>query len=193
VPTSVVTGLFLYMGVESLLDGDIFARLVFPFVQKHRWYLLDFDESLKKDDFLKTHRTSMNVYTVIQLLAFGIVFYVTQTVAAIAFPVFILLLVPLRFNVLPRFKNYFGKEFIDVMDQPLIADKHPEAEHPEAELHAVVSETSLGTGRQEIPSETSPQAFSVPSVPALAAPPVPDLVKAFQSPPNPPASHHAAA
>lgn len=162
-PTSVVTGLFLFMGVESLLDGDIFARLVFPFVQKHRWYLLHFDDRLKKDDFLKIHRSSVNIYTLIQMMAFGIVFYVTQTVASIAFPAFILLLVPLRFNVLPRFKKYFAKEFIDIIDQPLIED-------------SAIADKDLEDGMQEVRAETPSQASDVPAVP--------DLVKAFHSPCN---------
>ena len=81
------------MGVESLLDGDIFSRMIFPFVEKRNWFLLNFDARLKKDDFIEDHRREMIVYTLIQLAAFGVVFYVTQTVASIAFPVFILLLV----------------------------------------------------------------------------------------------------
>ena len=81
------------MGVESLLDGDIFSRMIFPFVEKRNWFLLNFDARLKKDGFIQSHRREMIVYTLIQLAAFGVVFYVTQTVASIAFPVFILLLV----------------------------------------------------------------------------------------------------
>ena len=80
------------MGLESLLDGDVFSRLIFPFVEQRNWFLLNFDARLKKDDFIQGHRREMIVYTLIQLAAFGVVFYVTQTVASIAFPVFILLL-----------------------------------------------------------------------------------------------------
>lgn len=135
VPTSVVTGLFLFMGVESLLDGDVFSRMIFPFVQKHHWPLLDLDSRLDIK-FLSTYRKRINVYTLIQLVAFGIVFYVTQTVASIAFPLFILLLVPLRFNVLPR---YFEGKFIETIDHPLIESEHDEEKRLSLEAEKVLS------------------------------------------------------
>jgi boron transporter len=127
VPSCVVTGLFLFMGVESLLDGDIYSRIILPFVEKKNRGFLDLGESIT-EDFLDRNIKAVHVYTLIQLVAFGIVFYVTQTVASIIFPVIILLLIPLRFRVLPRMALFSRvvetskspNDFFDVMDKPLI-------------------------------------------------------------------------
>lgn len=126
VPTCVVTGLFLFMGVESLLDGDIYSRIILPFVEKRSRKFLDLGASVTPV-WLNNNIKAVNVYTLIQLLAFGLVFYITQTVASIIFPVLILLLIPLRFRLLPRISLFNQKkegepDFFEVMDLPLIFD-----------------------------------------------------------------------
>lgn len=163
VPSCVVTGLFLFMGVESLLDGDIYSRIILPFVEKQNRGFLDLGESIT-EDFLDRNIKAVHVYTLIQLVAFGIVFYVTQTVASIIFPVIILLLIPLRFRVLPRMSLFSRvgessnspNDFFDVMDKPLIysaaepavvsADAAPNSvpPPPEAVGAVAVGECELG-------------------------------------------------
>ena len=184
VPTSVVTGLFLFMGVESLLDGDIFSRMIFPFVQKHHWMLLDLDSRLDID-FLSKYRKSINVYTLIQLVAFGIVFYVTQTVASIAFPLFILLLVPLRFNALPR---YFDTDFINAIDQPLIESEEDKAKRQTHEegldaMPPLHSDLPLTESEDDKANRSRLQAEK--DLPSMLPPP--DLLQMFHTPPNSPA------
>jgi hypothetical protein len=77
-------------------------------------------------EFVQKNIKAVNVYTLIQLLAFGLVFYVTQTIASIIFPVIILLLIPLRFRLLPNISLFKqakdGLDFFEVMDLPLIFD-----------------------------------------------------------------------
>ena len=199
VPTSVVTGLFLFMGVESLLDGDIFSRMIFPFVQKEFLASLGFDDRLKKDNFLQNHTKQINVYTLIQLVAFGIVFYVTQTSASIAFPVFILLLIPLRFSLLPRLKPFFDQEFINTIDQPLILA----ADEVEREVNI---EVNIETGNIEMQpasadgsniAEAAADVSVAVSSPPRTPPAPPDLLTSFRTPPahvsQPSGLHHRTA
>lgn len=49
------------------------------------------------------------------MIGFGATFAVTQTIAAVGFPIIILALVPIRTWVLPR---WFGEEELRVLDQP---------------------------------------------------------------------------
>jgi hypothetical protein len=56
------------------------------------------------------------MFVAIQLVAFGATFVVTQSIAAIGFPVIILLLVPLRTYVIPRLP--FTQEELSILDGP---------------------------------------------------------------------------
>src|SRR6185436_10257564 len=51
----------------------------------------------------------------LELAGFGATFAITQTIAAIGFPVFILLLIPIRVYLLPK---YFSPEELDILDAP---------------------------------------------------------------------------
>lgn len=179
VPSCVVTGLFLFMGVESLLDGDIYSRIILPFVEKHNRAFLDLGESITPE-FLDKNIKAVHVYTLIQLVAFGVVFYVTQTVASIVFPVIILLLIPLRFRVLPRMPLFSRlSNFFDVMDKPLIYS----AAEPivvSADAAASIVPTSpeavaVGESGQYPMQEQNISSAVVIGIP----PPPPDLLRAF--------------
>jgi hypothetical protein len=186
-----VTGLFLFMGLESLLDGDVYARMIFPFVQEKYWCLLSLGAALQKESFLANNRAQINVYTLIQLVAFGIVLFVTQTIASIAFPVLILLLVPLRFRVLPRFAPFFTPEFFDTIDQPLIeaAEQQPSSSSssssssraapapdrsPEYQLTSIQASIDLG------PQEAFSKATEIISQTRIEPPPPPDLIASYR-------------
>ena len=199
VPTSVVTGLFLFMGVESLLEGDIFSRMIFPFVQKEFLASLGFEDRLKKDNFLQNHTKQINVYTLIQLVAFGIVFYVTQTSASIAFPVFILLLIPLRFSLLPRLKPFFDQEFINTIDQPLIlaADEEEREVNIEVNIETGNIEMQPASADESNIAEAAADVSVAVSSPPRTPPAPPDLLTSFRTPPahvsQPSGLHHRTA
>ena len=55
------------------------------------------------------------VFVVIELLGFGATFAITQTIAAIGFPVIILLLIPVRTFVMPK---WFRSEELAALDAP---------------------------------------------------------------------------
>jgi hypothetical protein len=65
-------------------------------------------------------------FTVVQVLVLAAIFGVTVSPAAIAFPVLIVALVPLRFWLLPR---YIPKAALDVLD-PVLETGGPPAAAP---------------------------------------------------------------
>nr|XP_036588987.1 hco3-transporter family protein [Colletotrichum truncatum]KAF6800629.1 hco3-transporter family protein [Colletotrichum truncatum] len=85
-PTSVLAGLFMFMGYQSLSVNPILTRI---------WHLLTPISELPA----LPHGASwggIHLYTISQLILTGIVFGVTLTVAAPGFPIIIIILVPVR-------------------------------------------------------------------------------------------------
>ena len=108
VPHGVLAGLFFVMGVQALEANGITAKLVF----------LARDAALTpRGHPLRrvARRSRLWLFVGIELLAFGATFAITQTVAAVGFPVFIMLLIPVRAVVLPR---WFSAEDLGLLDGP---------------------------------------------------------------------------
>ncbi|KAG7076916.1 Hco3-transporter family protein [Colletotrichum scovillei] len=85
-PTSVLAGLFMFMGFQSLSVNPILTRI---------WHLLTPISELPA----LPHGASwmgIHCYTIAQIVLTGIVFGVTLTVAAPGFPIIIIILVPVR-------------------------------------------------------------------------------------------------
>ncbi|ROT34744.1 hypothetical protein SODALDRAFT_318221 [Sodiomyces alkalinus F11] len=91
-PTSVLAGLFMFMGYQSLSVNPILARI---------GHLLtpcsDLPPLPRGATWLGVH-----TYTITQLILTGVVFGVTLTVAAPGFPIIIVVLVPVRLFVMNR-------------------------------------------------------------------------------------------
>ncbi|KAL1955186.1 hypothetical protein VTO42DRAFT_8951 [Malbranchea cinnamomea] len=108
IPQGVMAGLFFIMGVQALLGNGVTQKLLF----------LARDKSLTPaSDPLKSieRRMAIWVFVGIELIGFGATFAITQTVAAIGFPVFIFVLIPLRSFLLPR---WFTRHELSVLDAP---------------------------------------------------------------------------
>jgi hypothetical protein len=108
VPHGVLAGLFFVMGIQALEGNGITAKLVF----------------LAKDHDLTPARTPLKaikrrsaiwMFVIIELIGFGATFAITQTVAAVGFPVFIFALIPIRALLLPRI---FHPEELEILDAP---------------------------------------------------------------------------
>ncbi|GAO18918.1 hypothetical protein UVI_02030870 [Ustilaginoidea virens] len=112
IPQGVLAGLFFVMGIQALQANGITSKLVF--LAKDRALTLP-TTPLKR---IK-RRSAVWMFVTIELLGFGATFAITQTVAAVGFPVFIFLLIPLRALVLPRI---FLPEELDVLDAPTASD-----------------------------------------------------------------------
>ncbi|XP_065417396.1 anion exchange protein 3 isoform X2 [Chrysemys picta bellii] len=95
IPLAVLFGIFLYMGVTSLTGIQLYERLLLIFMPaKHH---PDHVYVVK----VKTWR--MNLFTCIQLACIVVLWVVKSTVASLAFPFVLIMTVPLRRFLLPRF------------------------------------------------------------------------------------------
>ncbi|KAG6280231.1 hypothetical protein E4U48_008010 [Claviceps purpurea] len=114
IPHGVLAGLFFVMGVQALAANGITSKLIF----------LARDKSLTPTAASAPlrrikRRAAIWYFVLIELLGFGATFAITQTVAAVGFPIFIFLLIPLRALVLPRI---FTPEELDLLDAPTASD-----------------------------------------------------------------------
>ncbi|XP_048340159.1 anion exchange protein 3 isoform X1 [Sphaerodactylus townsendi] len=95
IPLAVLFGIFLYMGVTSLTGIQLYERLLLIFMpSKHH---PDHVYVVK----VKTWR--MNLFTCIQLSCIVLLWVVKSTIASLAFPFVLIMTVPLRRFLLPRF------------------------------------------------------------------------------------------
>lgn len=88
VPMSVLLGVFLYMGISSTNGVQLFdrAKLFFMPVKHHG-----------TANYVRRVQTyKMHIFTLIQILCLSILWTVKSTQASLAFPFFLLLLIPLR-------------------------------------------------------------------------------------------------
>ncbi|KAG6900396.1 hypothetical protein C0993_011384 [Termitomyces sp. T159_Od127] len=108
IPRGVLAGLFWYMGADALRGNGI-TQKVFYFLRDKK--LTPEDEPLRK-----VRKSRILLFLAVQLVGFGATFAITQTIAAIGFPVIIMLLIPLRVFVIPRLP--FTPEELAILDQP---------------------------------------------------------------------------
>ncbi|CCF37847.1 hypothetical protein CH063_09086 [Colletotrichum higginsianum] len=102
-PTSVLAGLFMFMGYQSLSVNPILTRI---------WQLLTPISELPD----LPHGASwmgIHFYTITQLVLTGIVFGVTLTVAAPGFPIIIIILVPVRLFFMNRVWSRQTLRYVD--------------------------------------------------------------------------------
>ncbi|EIN11935.1 hypothetical protein PUNSTDRAFT_83796 [Punctularia strigosozonata HHB-11173 SS5] len=94
IPRGVLAGLFWYMGADAL-EGNGITQKIFYFFR---------DKSLMSpyDPLHKVRKSRVLLFVVAQLIGFGAAFAITQTQAAIGFPIVVFLLVPVRTYLIPR-------------------------------------------------------------------------------------------
>lgn len=108
VPQGVLAGLFFVMGVQALEGNGITLKLIFLCKDKN---LTPGSDPLKRIE----RREAIWYFVAVQLIGFGATFAITQTIAAIGFPIIILLLIPVRTWLLPM---YFNQQELGIMDAP---------------------------------------------------------------------------
>lgn len=108
VPQGVLAGLFFIMGIQALQENSITLKILF--------LLKDRNLTSQSEPLLNIRRKKIWYFLGIQLFAFGATFAITQTIAAVGFPVIILLLIPFRRLVLPA---WFTSEEIKLLDGPI--------------------------------------------------------------------------
>ena len=109
IPQAVLAGLFFVMGIQALEGNGITLKLVFLCRDRA---LTPASDPLAR---LPRRRVAVAAFVALELIGFGLTFAITQTIAAIGFPIFILLLVPVRAFVLPR---WFSAEELAALDAP---------------------------------------------------------------------------
>lgn len=112
VPHGVLAGLFFIMGVQALQANGITAKLLFLARDKN---LTPANSPLK----LIKRRIAIWMFVIIELIGFGATFAITQTIAAVGFPIIILLLIPVRALLLPRI---FHPDELMALDEPTASD-----------------------------------------------------------------------
>lgn len=108
IPQGVMAGLFFIMGFQALEANGITAKILF----------LCRDATLTPPNHpLKSiqRRSAIWLFVAIELIGFGATFAITQTVAAVGFPVFIFALIPIRALLLPK---WLSAQELSVLDEP---------------------------------------------------------------------------
>ncbi|KAL7948960.1 HCO3 transporter family domain-containing protein [Trichoderma barbatum] len=112
VPHGVLAGLFFIMGFQALQANGITAKLLFLARDKN---LTPANSPLK----LVKRRAAIWGFVIVELVGFGATFAITQTIAAVGFPIIIMLLIPIRALVLPRI---FHPDELAALDGPTASD-----------------------------------------------------------------------
>ena len=108
IPRGVLAGLFFVMGVQALQANGITAKLLYLARDKN---LTPASSPLKR----LQRQQAIWFFVALELIGFGATFAITQTIAAIGFPIIILLLIPVRIFLLPK---YFTSEELAALDAP---------------------------------------------------------------------------
>lgn len=108
IPQGVMAGLFFIMGVQALQGNGITQKLIFLAQDRN---LTPASNPLKRLE----RRLAIWVFVILELVGFGGTFAITQTIAAIGFPVIILFLIPVRAFLFPL---WFTPEELSTLDAP---------------------------------------------------------------------------
>ncbi|KAJ0117126.1 nion exchange protein 4 [Diaporthe amygdali] len=108
IPQGVLAGLFFIMGYQALEGNGITAKILFLLRDKS---LTSPASPLRRI----RRRSRIWLFVALALVGFGATFAITQTVAAVGFPVFILALIPVRALLLPKI---FTPQELGILDAP---------------------------------------------------------------------------
>lgn len=106
IPQAVLAGLFFIMGVQALEGNGITLKILY--LCRDRAFTPDSNPLSRIQ-----RKRAIWVFVGIELIGFGATFAITQTIAAIGFPIIILLLIPARTFLLPK---YFSYEELSILD-----------------------------------------------------------------------------
>ncbi|QRV92636.1 HCO3- transporter family [Ceratobasidium sp. AG-Ba] len=108
VPRGVLAGLFWFMGTDALRTSGVTEKLLF----------LVRDPTLIpcRNMLRRVRRSRIALFAAIELIGFGATMAITQTIAAIGFPIVIFLLIPVRIWIIPMLP--FTTEELSILDGP---------------------------------------------------------------------------
>lgn len=107
VPLPVLMGLFMYLGTSSLPGNEMWERMIGFFkdgkiTMKERW-----------TDTVPWNVT--NLFTLVQVVCLGVMFYVKESSFGVLFPVVVAMLAPIRFAL--EKTGIIKKEYMDILDE----------------------------------------------------------------------------
>ncbi|KAJ8130829.1 hypothetical protein O1611_g2797 [Lasiodiplodia mahajangana] len=108
IPQAVLAGLFFIMGYQAIEANGITLKLLYLLRDKN---LTATNHPLNRIE----RRGAIWAFVIIELVSFGATFAITQTIAAVGFPVFIFALIPVRVLLMPRF---FTAHELGILDEP---------------------------------------------------------------------------
>ncbi|KAL9589285.1 MAG: hypothetical protein Q9203_001912 [Teloschistes exilis] len=108
IPDGVLAGLFFVMGVQALEGNGITLKMLHLARERSLTAASDPLSRMQR-------KTAIWCFVALELFGFGATFAITQTIAAIGFPIIILLLIPLRTFFLPK---YFMQDELSILDAP---------------------------------------------------------------------------
>lgn len=108
IPQAVLAGLFFIMGYQALEANGITLKLLFLLRDRN---LTPASHPLNR----VRRRGAVWAFVLVELVGFGATFAITQTIAAVGFPVFIFALIPMRALLMPRF---FTPQELGILDAP---------------------------------------------------------------------------
>jgi hypothetical protein len=109
-PTSVLAGLFMFMGEQSLAVNPILYRFAYLLTPPSELPPLPKGRNGAKGP---QNYFGIHTFTIVQIVLTGLIFYVTLTPAAPAFPVIIIALVPVRLLLMKRWWNRETLRYVD--------------------------------------------------------------------------------
>nr|OQO29677.1 hypothetical protein B0A51_02582 [Rachicladosporium sp. CCFEE 5018] len=133
-PTSVLAGLFIFMGQQSLASNPILKRT---------FHMLTPPSELPELPAGVKSYWAIHAYTLFEIIMTVVIFIVTLTVAGPAFPVIIIALVPFRLLAMNRIWN---KETLRYVDRWACREGTPEDEEDQRQA-SVASEGAAGVMR----------------------------------------------
>ena len=108
IPQGVLAGLFFVMGTQALAGNCMTQKLLF--LARDRQLTTPGDPLARLE-----RRRAIWAFLALQLFGFGATFAITQTIAAIGFPIIILALIPVRTFLMPK---WFRPEELNALDAP---------------------------------------------------------------------------
>jgi hypothetical protein len=94
-PTSVISdALFLFMGVTGLPGNDLWERFKLLFTESSLYPPMPFSQG-------EVPRSKMHIFTMVQILCVAVLYAVSRSAIAVAFPIFLVLTVPVKL-LIPR-------------------------------------------------------------------------------------------
>ena len=108
IPQGVLAGLFFVMGIQALQGNGITLKILYLCRDK------SFTSAAQPLSRI-ARKQAIWYFIALELIGFGATFAITQTIAAVGFPIIILLLIPVRTFILPK---YFSQQELSLLDAP---------------------------------------------------------------------------